>query len=139
MITQLKSRAAAMIAERAERSIVFSISRTMPSRRLAITAVRTGSLAIRLPLASSAMDCLQNRDLEQVVSGGASSRRHLRKNDDRRRRLLDDGRPLDLHVGTERIATIDRRPRPMTATEIGLPRAGGRCAGSRFRPGHNGS
>src|ERR1700679_3677776 len=112
-----------MIAERADRSIVFSISRTMPSRRLAITAVRTGSFMIRLPLASGAMGRLPIRDFEQIVSGGAASRRHLRKNDDRRRRLFDNGGPPDFHASAERIAAIDRRSRPMAAAEIGRPRA----------------
>ena len=49
MMQQEKSRALEMTAERAARSSVFDISRTMPSSRLAITVMSTGSRCLLVP------------------------------------------------------------------------------------------
>src|SRR5882672_322601 len=81
---QEKSRALEIVVERAARKSVLVISRTMPSSRLIITVVRTGSNAMRSLLRKRTLTLTLSRDSGRgwrraaATGEGASPETHAR-------------------------------------------------------------
>src|SRR5262245_699314 len=126
---QEKSRALEMTADRAARSSVLVISRTMPSSRLAITVITIGSrcAADALDFFAAFFDARlaaflgigRTSRLQDVVPGRADEGAHARIDHDGRGRLLDDRRAGDEVAGLELGAAIDVGLALVIGTEIG--------------------
>src|SRR5215467_11301409 len=115
MMQHEKSRALEITTERAARSSVLVISRTMPSSRFAMTDITIGSSFTDPPdfFFACAIYPLQARQnelgIQQVVARWAHFHPHVGIHDDRRRGLFDDGRPDDRCPGRQIATPKDRR------------------------------
>jgi hypothetical protein len=107
-----KSLALLMTAERAERSSVFVISRTIPSSRLLMMVVKTGSNELSFPVVLATEELVMlspSVDSNDEMTNCGHSGGHAWINYNCRRRLFDDcwaiNRCTRLQFGT----AVDRR------------------------------